>query len=241
MRNKILIIAAIVLGLVLSMTLINCEKDSDISPIPETTDFTATSLETSPYISDAELEDLRYEIEKTSVDMNKWERVPVNINLQTRVSYENFNSDAKTSSPAQSIIFKGHGRWADVGEVTYSEKTSLITSPLEKDWSGQGVIALTRPKDLSIVPRDNEVLFKSGERFDEVIVHGPDDKVLPRPSKVIKSKIEFKGGEGIYKDAVGRAYKVETYFENDNSYCDTYFQGYIYIRKRTAVSPQADM
>ncbi len=241
MRNKILIIAAIVLGLILSMTLINCEKDSDISPIPETTDFTATSLETSPYISDAELEDLRYEIEKTSVDMNTWKRVPVNINFQTKVSYEYLNTSSDALPPTQSIIFKGQGRWVDVGEVTYTEKTSLITSPLEQSWRGEGVIALTKPNDLSTVQRDNEILFKSGLRAEEMIVDKPGDRVLPRPSKIIKSKIEFNGGEGIYRDAVGRAYKIETYFANDNSYCDTYFQGYLYIRKRAAVGPQADM
>lgn len=217
MKNKKYLLAAIFLIVSYSIYWISCEEANDLSPAYTTEELNIPE-EASTYLTTAEIDEMYNSVREEAEQGDKWLMEPVTVKIRANVTY---TANEKTPPYAR---LTGEGIWKEVKdqkEINYTEQFS-VKIPNKEPWTGEGKITLKKEGDpsKSVLPMGDQLVFISGDRK---VIRNPEDRPV---NKVIKSKIVFTSGSGVFVGTYGEAYKLETYYPGDSGYCDVYIYGF---------------
>ena len=238
MKNKKIFFVAIFCGLVASMTWTSCEKSTVQNAYPDPPFISPDLID--EYVTEKDIIALRSEVSAMAPPEANMELVPVVIRMHNDVEYNAAVAQQNKTAPGatrnieayhETIFYNGEGEWNAVGSISYKEKLSLPHDPSDNTWIGKGNILVSKMLDTSVIPPTNKLLFLSGFRYETSPLVSLGDEEFANPEKVVESRLLFKGGQGIFSQAKGRAMKLEFYFGDENS-CLSYIYGFVLVKTR---------
>ena len=225
-RNYITAIASLIL---VSMMWFSCEKENTL-PINSATETLDMPAEVAAYLSEREINEFYKEVETAKEALPPLYMVRiVGIVMDNKVEYL-LHKDLPFQSPAQ-IKFTGIGVWKKLGKIRYTETVNLPDQKVKP--IGEGIIFLLMPFDYKNNPNpitEVQLEFESSLRKEaKSDIPFPNEVKNQNRSSAHKfySRIDFIGGNGIFKGAYGIARKLEVHYPERPNYCKGVIYGYV--------------
>ena len=233
MKTRNYIIAMLSLILVSMMILFSCEKENDVIPMNQTNASASIELpaEVAAYLTKNEIDEFYGEIDAYIGLPSRFRLQPVAIVMFNDVQYIHKKA---LPYPVQ-LKLTGKGIWENLSKIQYEETIDLLDNPSSA--IGKGFILLSRSNIEKADPvYKNRLDFESSQREEmewEDIYFGKNlvSKQIPGKGIKIRSRLDFKGGEGTFDEAYGAVIKLEYYDSYNPNLCRTVIYGFVAVKK----------